>query len=329
MIIFRFTDGLGNQLYQFALYLALKKKYPAQIIKADISWYKYDNEHGYGFILDKFLNIKIPIATNKEIRSVYHGIIYRPYMRRLPKIILSAMRLFVMIRGRLWQKKKLNNYLGQRSFCCYNGNVFYLNDAKDYYISGWWMNMKYIQMVEEEIKETLQSAFKINLLEKFSSEDNVILREIEGSVSICLHIRLGLRTVLPEKIFTLYLCDLNYYKKAIKAMEEKLKENNITKYRYFIFSNDINYCKTEYQFLENAVFVNHTVNQWDIDFYLMSKCKHAIIPNSSFSFWSVYMTDNANKTVVYPKYFYRDIDNWNEFSTPDHWIAIDNLEYES
>jgi hypothetical protein len=36
MMIVRFKGGLGNQLYQYALYLQLKKLYPNAIVKADI-----------------------------------------------------------------------------------------------------------------------------------------------------------------------------------------------------------------------------------------------------------------------------------------------------
>ena len=36
------------------------------------------------------------------------------------------------------------------------------------------------------------------------------------------------------------------------------------------------------------------------DLYLMSECKHQILSNSSFSFWSGYLCKNEKKMVIIP-----------------------------
>ena len=45
MIILRFTSGLGNQMFQYAFYTYLRKKYPETEVLADTTWYKWNKAH--------------------------------------------------------------------------------------------------------------------------------------------------------------------------------------------------------------------------------------------------------------------------------------------
>ena len=55
--IVAFMGGFANQLFQYCLYEMLREKFPNDDVKADISFYKTNNDHG-GFKLDRFFDIK-------------------------------------------------------------------------------------------------------------------------------------------------------------------------------------------------------------------------------------------------------------------------------
>ena len=57
-----------------------------------------------------------------------------------------------------------------------------------------------------------------------------------------------------------------------------------------------------------------------IDFFLQSLCKHNIISNSTFSWWSAWLNENSSKIVVRPR-VWGGIDS--DFSSPDGWIKIE------
>lgn len=92
---------------------------------------------------------------------------------------------------------------------------------------------------------------------------------------------------------------------------------------FVVCSNDIEWCKTNFSTLpRNFVYIEGEPHYHDL--YLMSMCKHNIISNSSFSWWSAYLNANPEKVVTAPrKWFtsesgidYRDL-------IPADWIIMD------
>lgn len=86
MKIVEIIGGLGNQMFQYALALSLKKAFPAEQIKLDISQYTTYHLHN-GFELKNIFNIKTDYASRQEIHAlkfVFPNYKFSRLYRRLP-----------------------------------------------------------------------------------------------------------------------------------------------------------------------------------------------------------------------------------------------------
>lgn len=314
MIIINYSyGGIGNQMYQYALQLALEEKYPEQEIKADFTSYYLIKDFSYGFGLRRFFDIHIEEASTTELNNIYYGIVNKPYFSRFPQRVRMSLLDNADRNSKLcfWKAKLKENVISEKVFSAYNGNVFDLDKNHDWYFNGIWQNIQYFEWISEKVKKAFA------LKPQLSDEDKRRLEEIRESQSVCIHVRRGNFLTHPN----VNICDMNYYRKAINLMR-KCKEGNL---HFFVFSDDIEYCKKYFKDLEKVTFISHPADRCDIDMYLMGQCSNAIIPNSTFAFWAIYLGDNGKKKIICPRYSVREKDIWHEFSVPNTWLKIDNL----
>lgn len=85
---------------------------------------------------------------------------------------------------------------------------------------------------------------------------------------------------------------LDYYQRAFEQFPNA---------KFAIFSDGMDWCK-EHFIGDRFAFIE---NEFDfIDLYLMSKCHHNIIANSSFSWWGAYLNTYQNKKVIAPSVWF-------------------------
>jgi hypothetical protein len=61
-----------------------------------------------------------------------------------------------------------------------------------------------------------------------------------------------------------------------------------------------------------------------LQLYLMTKCHHQIIANSSFSWWGAWLNVHPEKIVIRPSAPFREKSLLYESHYPEDWVSIDH-----
>jgi hypothetical protein len=148
----------------------------------------------------------------------------------------------------------------------------------------------------------------------------LLIDKINSEESVSVHIRRG--DYLHSCFNSLFhVQDLDYYQAAIDQIQQKIKNPS-----FYIFTTDYEWTKEQFSKLKipfNIVDINKGSQSY-MDMILMSKCKHNIIANSSFSWWGAWLNRNEEKMVIAPKKWYKHTEMNNNAShiIPNGWITI-------
>lgn len=301
--------GLGNQMFQYALgrNIALIKN---TTLKLDITWFNHFNETTTPryYNLPKF-NIVENLASDKEIKK---KIKYRIKMGRrhfLHNHLIANKLIYI-------KEKRFN----------FDKNI--LNTSDDVYLTGYWQSEKYFSSQDKQlfnkkkIKDIIRKEF--TLKNKLSNHYKKHIQKIKavGKNSVSIHIRRGDYTLDTIKN-NVGLCPINYYNKALKKISQSI-QNPV----FFIFTDDVNWAKNNLKLKYPMNFVSYDKinnghkNKDYEELILMSKCKHNIIANSSFSWWGAWLNNNSNKIVIAPKRWFRNKSLNTKDLIPNTWIKI-------
>lgn len=304
MIIVKFCGGLGNQMYQLAMLVAMREEYSNQSFKADISHYSLFEEHN-GFELESCFGIKLNYASIQEVRKVYVGLTPSKSYLYLPREIRDFIvhkfqwkynAIMEKVRPDVAKKTVTEaNYLNKKK----------LMDSGDWYINGMWQDTKYFGKYQNEIVKE----FNVNPL--LEQEDKMIVRDLSDGDAIAVHVRGG--DFLKIRGFN--LCGKEYYSKALMQI-------GVQKPLY-IFTDDPSYAKEI--FMENRIagIVTHGIKDSIKDMYMMSKAKYLVVSNSTFSFWSAFLNTSSNK-IVCPKYATKNKNGYTAMCVCENWGIVDN-----
>lgn len=279
--------GLGNQMFQYALYIRLKKEYPAYHFHLDFDSYKYVDYHG-GFKLDKIFNIPQTILL-KDKYSIW-------------------WRLFYKIKVNL--KKYWFLYIDKKRLIKDSCNLFDFHLSPDSYsfIVGTWSDERYFIKAQDEVLDSFKF-LPDALSEKIQKESCTIVNSLKKTVAV--HVRRG--DYINSNFIP--LVETNYYLNSLEHIEKMERVDNL---KLYIFSDDPQWCKENLTFLDKFEYEFIRGNKDYEDMYLISKCMYIITANSTFSWWSAYLS-NA-KHIFVPKFI--RIGQIIPTSYPKDWIVM-------
>lgn len=284
--IVRISDGLGNQLFQYAFGYSLYKK------------------TGKELIIDPMYSGKLRCYQLESFRIDFSK---RFVGEKADYVLGCGARNSAPLRLKYREQKiKYGKYeIIKEDFPMkYDENVYQNSSA--YYI-GFWQSHQYFDEYYDDIKRQIQLRNK-----KFSLRGKKYLDTIQTNIpgeepSVSLHIR---RTDYNRTKNNVCLSD-QFYRQALEGMQD-----NLGKFSLYIFTDDKNFVK------ENFHFHKYTLVEGVDDleeFVLMQKCRHHIIANSTFSWWGAYLAENKGGIVYAPlsdiwtEQFY--LPQWNKINT--------------
>lgn len=291
MIIIRVMGGLGNQLYQYALYLLFLQR--GKEVKLDILSYGEENEIKDKRPLDLLLfsGLNFEFCNKKERYK---------YLDQSEHFIHKIRRKFIYSYDHVTYEKK--QYMPE------------ILNMESGYLQGYWNSERYSSNVENIIKETLQFP------EVIGQKNREIAQEISGQNSVSIHIRRG-DYLLPEnqKIFG-EICTEEYYKSAINKIKQTIDNPQL-----YIFCDDAEYVRGQFQDT-NCQIVDWNVGKDSIfDMYLMSLCRGNICANSTFSVWAAKLNKRKDQVKIRPEILDNEVkQDYDEVLTlqKNNWILI-------
>lgn len=275
MIIVRIMGGLGNQLQQYAVYRKFKSL--GVDTKVDISWFSKENQENMKAKRELELNylngIEYEVATEDEIAKLIGKDSFSGKLRR--KLLPFTINRF-------------------DESMMYHPELLKMQSA---YISGYFACEKYYADILPALRSEIMFPIGMEKAEVFHK----IAADMDEVQSVALHLRRGDYLDAENQAMFGGICTEEYYDGAIRHIMEKIE-----KPVFFIFSDDSEYAEEYREKMEKKYGVKAhllDVNKGKdsfLDIYLMSKCKHCITANSTFSFWGARLNDYEDKITIRP-----------------------------
>lgn len=290
MIVLILAGGLGNQMFEYAAGKAMALRSKTDLVVNNQLGFKRDKVYNRVYSLGHY---NVSYKKQKLLTFDFPGgFIVSKLSAKLGRHILFP-----------WYRYVTDNRVAPQIL------KDHPNEYKNVIMSGTFVFPEYF----DDQKEIILNEFSLRQDAALPFEALKCLKKIVESpvpvVALCARIYQEIKN--PELRQSEFYAQSEYYNKALDYMKE-----NIGKFKLLIFSQAKDWVKENVN-LENIdyEFVNVSTTDRDAAFemYVLSKCHHYIISNSSYYFWGVYLNQDDKKVII-PK-------QWTTGVLPE-WIKI-------
>ena len=191
---------------------------------------------------------------------------------------------------------------------------------------GFFQSERYFKHIADEIREDY------TFHDEYLEPCRAIMDEYKDQEPIMLHVRRGDPNLTDPRGFkwAYTQCSSQHPPQTVDYYERALAEFDDNQ-PVFVFSDSVDWVKEQEFFSGDRFLISEPVDKYAdgsftpyADLCLMSLCSHAIIANSSMSWWGAWLQANPNKKVIAPKNWfgpaYADKDT-TDLYCPD-WIIL-------
>lgn len=164
-------------------------------------------------------------------------------------------------------------------------------------MTGLWQSERYWQHIEPQIREEFTPR------EPLSAPSRAAADRIRACASVSVHIRRGDYVTDPKTVASHGSCSMDYYRAATRHILER-----VSGVRFFVFSDEPEWARANLDLGAPITVVDHNPpgsgerpGREHEDMWLMSLCRHAVIANSSFSWWGAWLNPEGKRIVVAPR----------------------------
>lgn len=286
----RLKGGLGNQMFQYAAGLALAERLGARLV-CDTGHYRREDRGDRNLGLGAF-GIELKLA-------------------HLPP--LAPLRQLLMLLGLRYTEFRHGTIFRQVS----GYDAAFETLAAPAILHGYLQSWRFFVGHEASVRKTFDTT-------RLATERTATLAAEIGAAHtpVAVHVRRGDYLKDEKSVARFGILGADHYHAARAALEARLDARGAAP-TYFLFSDESERAATELRDWPGLRPVTGFSGHEDL--YLMSRCRHFIIANSTFSWWGAWLGTAPDKLVVAPRRWFGpahpnpgDVDD----RLPPDWIRV-------
>lgn len=282
MVVSTLIGGLGNQMFQYAAGRALALRQGTRL-RLDLGWL----ENPPTGVTPRRFELDC-FQIQAQTCSVY------PRTRR------EHVRELLGLSPRVRREEMFR----------FDPGVLHLSG--DVRLVGYWVDERYFLDAATQIREDF------GFCEPPDERNAALANQIQGSRSpVSVHVRRGDYVADPRIGAFHGSLSSDYYAAATGHIRATIDEP-----RFYVFSDDPDWCRAHLDLGEPAVYVDHNRDRGWEDLRLMTLCAHHVIANSSFSWWGAWLGSHPDKVVVAPRRWIADETIDTSHVVPADWVTL-------